>query len=160
MRSDEIKIGVERAPHRSLLKALGLTDKEISRPFIGVANSYTNVVPGHVHLNAVAEAVKSGIIAAGGTPFEFNTIAVCDGIAMNHIGMRYSLPSRELIADSIEVMVQAHRFDGLVLVSNCDKITPGMLMAAARLDIPAILVTGGPMLSGIANGKRVGFSSV
>lgn len=160
LRSDEIKIGVERAPHRSLLKALGLTDKEISRPFIGVANSYTNVVPGHVHLNAVAEAVKSGIIAAGGTPFEFNTIAVCDGIAMNHIGMRYSLPSRELIADSIEVMVQAHRFDGLVLVSNCDKITPGMLMAAARLDIPAILVTGGPMLSGIANGKRVGFSSV
>lgn len=160
LRSDEVKFGIERAPHRSLFKALGLTDKEVNQPFIGIANSYTTVVPGHMHLDAVAEAVKSGVIAAGGTPFEFNTIAVCDGIAMNHIGMRYSLPSRELIADSVEIMVQAHRFDGLVLVSNCDKITPGMLMAAARLDIPAILVTGGPMLSGIVNGKRVGFSSV
>ncbi|MEM2911134.1 MAG: dihydroxy-acid dehydratase [Candidatus Bathyarchaeia archaeon] len=160
MRSDEIKRGVERAPHRALLKALGLTDKEIDKPFIGVANSFTTIVPGHIHLNKIAEAVKTGIVAAGGTPFEFNTIAVCDGLAMNHEGMRYSLPSRELIADSIEIMVQAHRLDGVVLISNCDKITPGMLMAAARLDIPAILVTGGPMLSGIVDGRRVGYASV
>jgi len=160
LRSDEIKRGIERAPHRSLLKALGLTDEEINRPFIGIANSYTTIVPGHIHLNKIAEAVKAGIIAAGGVPFEFNTIAVCDGIAMNHIGMRYSLPSREIIADSVEIMAEAHRFDGLVLISNCDKITPGMLMAAARLNIPAILVTGGPMLSGIVDGKRVGFASV
>lgn len=160
LRSDEIKLGMERTPHRSLLKALGLTDEEINRPFIGIANSYTTIVPGHMHLNRIAEAVKEGIISAGGTPFEFNTIAVCDGLAMNHIGMRYSLPSRELIADSIEIMVQAHRFDGLVLISNCDKITPGMLMAAARINIPTILVTGGPMLSGLINGKRVGVASV
>ncbi|MGB9959272.1 MAG: dihydroxy-acid dehydratase [Candidatus Bathyarchaeales archaeon] len=160
MRSDEIKRGVERAPHRTLLKALGLTDKEIDKPFIGIANSFTTIVPGHVHLDKITEAVKMGIVAAGGTPFEFNTIAVCDGLAMNHEGMRYSLPSRELIADSVEIMVQAHRFDGVVLVSNCDKITPGMLMAAARLDIPAILVTGGPMLSGIVNGRKVGYASV
>jgi dihydroxy-acid dehydratase len=160
LRSDEIKRGLERAPHRALLKALGLTDKEIERPFIGIANSFTTIVPGHVHLNKIAEAVKTGIVAAGGTPFEFNTIAVCDGLAMNHEGMRYSLPSRELIADSVEIMVQAHRLDGVVLVSNCDKITPGMLMAAARLDIPAILVTGGPMLSGIVEGRRIGYASV
>jgi len=160
LRSDEIKRGVERAPHRALLKALGLTDKEIDRLFIGVANSFTTIVPGHTHLNKIAEAVKMGIAEAGGTPFEFNTIAVCDGLAMNHEGMRYSLPSRELIADSIEIMVQAHRLDGVVLISNCDKITPGMLMAAARLDIPAILVTGGPMLSGTVDGKRVGYASV
>ena len=160
MRSDTVKRGIERAPHRSLLKALGLTDKEIDKPFIGIANSFTTLVPGHIHLNQVAEAVKTGVVAAGGTPFEFNTIAVCDGIAMNHVGMRYSLPSREIIADSIEIMVQAHRLDGLVLVTNCDKITPGMLMAAARLDIPTIIVTGGPMLSGIVDGKRVGYASV
>ncbi|MEM3356860.1 MAG: dihydroxy-acid dehydratase, partial [Candidatus Bathyarchaeia archaeon] len=141
MRSDEIKKGVEKAPHRALLKALGLTDKEIGKPFIGIANSFATVVPGHMHLNEIANAVKRGVIAAGGTPFEFNTIAVCDGLAMGHEGMRYSLPSREIIADSVEIMVQAHRFDGLVLISNCDKITPGMLMAAARLDVPAILVT-------------------
>ncbi|MCS7114690.1 MAG: dihydroxy-acid dehydratase [Nitrososphaerota archaeon] len=160
MRSDEIKRGLERAPHRALLKALGLRDKEIDRPFIGIANSYTTIVPGHIHLNKIAEAVKTGIVAAGGTPFEFNTIAVCDGLAMNHEGMRYSLPSREVIADSVEIMVQAHRLDAVVLISNCDKITPGMLMAAARLDVPAILVTGGPMLSGIVEGKRVGYASV
>ncbi|MEM1538828.1 MAG: dihydroxy-acid dehydratase [Candidatus Bathyarchaeia archaeon] len=160
MRSDEIKRGLERAPHRALLKALGLTDEEIDRPFIGIANSFTTIVPGHTHLNKIAEAVKTGIVAAGGTPFEFNTIAVCDGLAMNHEGMRYSLPSREVIADSVEIMVQAHRLDGIVLISNCDKITPGMLMAAARLDIPAILVTGGPMLSGIVDGKQVGYASV
>jgi dihydroxy-acid dehydratase len=160
MRSDMVKKGVEKAPHRALLKALGLTDKDIAKPFIGVANSYTNIVPGHIHLNEIAGAVKAGILSAGGTPFEFNTIAICDGIAMGHEGMRYSLPSRELIADSVEVMTQAHRLDGLVLVTNCDKITPGMLMAAARLDIPAIMVTGGPMASGWLDGKKIGYSSV
>lgn len=160
MRSNEVKSGIERAPHRALLKALGLTDAEIERPFIGIANSFTTLVPGHVHLNNIAEAVKMGVVSAGGTPFEFNTIAVCDGLAMNHIGMRYSLPSREIIADSVEVMVEAHRLDGIVLISNCDKITPGMLMAAARINIPAILITGGPMLSGKVNGKKVGFASV
>jgi dihydroxy-acid dehydratase len=160
MRSDMVKKGVEKTPHRALLKALGLTDKDIAKPFIGVANSYTNIVPGHIHLNEIAGAVKAGILSAGGTPFEFNTIAICDGIAMGHEGMRYSLPSRELIADSVEVMTQAHRLDGLVLVTNCDKITPGMLMAAARLDIPAIMVTGGPMASGWLDGKKIGYSSV
>lgn len=160
MRSDEIKRGVERAPHRALLKSLGLTDKEIDKPFIGIANSFTTIVPGHTHLNKIAEAVKEGVIAAGGTPFEFNTIAVCDGLAMNHEGMRYSLPSREIIADSVEIMIQAHRLDGVVLIPNCDKVTPGMLMAAARLDIPAIVVTGGPMLSGVVEGRRVGYASV
>jgi dihydroxy-acid dehydratase len=160
MRSDMVKKGVEKTPHRALLKALGLTDKDIAKPFIGVANSYTNIVPGHIHLNEIAGAVNAGILSAGGTPFEFNTIAICDGIAMGHEGMRYSLPSRELIADSVEVMTQAHRLDGLVLVTNCDKITPGMLMAAARLDIPAIMVTGGPMASGWLDGKKIGYSSV
>jgi dihydroxy-acid dehydratase len=160
LRSDEIKKGIERAPHRALLKALGLTDQDIAKPFIGIANSYTNIVPGHIHLNELAREVKEGIIAAGGTPFEFNTIAVCDGLAMGHEGMRYSLPSREIIADSVEIMVQAHRLDGLVMVSNCDKVTPGMLMAAARLDIPAISVTGGPMASGWLDGRKIGFSDV
>jgi dihydroxy-acid dehydratase len=160
LRSDEMKAGIERAPHRALLKALGLTDEEIARPFIGIANSYTSIVPGHVHLKEIASAVKEGIIAAGGTPFEFNTIAVCDGLAMGHVGMRYSLPSREVIADSVEIMIQAHRLDGLVIVSNCDKVTPGMLMAAARLDVPAIAVTGGPMASGWLRGTKIGYSSV
>lgn len=160
MRSDEIKRGVERAPHRALLKALGLTDQDINKPFIGIANSFTTLVPGHIHLNEIANAVKIGIVAAGGTPFEFNTIAVCDGLAMGHEGMRYSLPSRELIADSVEIMVQAHRLDGVVLISNCDKVTPGMLMAAARLDVPAIAVTGGPMLSGLLDGKKIGYAFV
>ena len=160
MRSDEIKKGTERAPHRALLKSLGLTDQDIAKPFIGIANSYTSIVPGHIHLRALGEAVKEGILEAGGTPFEFNTIAVCDGIAMGHEGMRYSLPSRELIADSVEIMMQAHRLDGMVLISNCDKVTPGMLMAAARLDVPAISVTGGPMESGILEGKKVGVNNV
>ncbi len=160
MRSDMIKKGIEKTPHRALLKALGLTDTDIAKPFIGVANSYTNIVPGHIHLNQIGEAVKAGITAAGGTPFEFNTIAICDGLAMGHEGMRYSLPSRELIADSVEVMTQAHRLDGLVLVTSCDKITPGMLMAAARLNIPAIMVTGGPMISGWLDGKKIGYASV
>jgi dihydroxy-acid dehydratase len=160
LRSDEIKVGFQRAPHRALLKALGLSDRDLEKPFIGVVNSYTNVVPGHVHLKQVAEAVTAGIRSAGGIPFEFDTIGICDGIAMGHNGMRYSLPSRELIADSVESMVLAHRFDGIVLITTCDKITPGMLMAAARLNIPAIMVTGGPMLSGNYKGKKVGTDSM
>ncbi|MDH5702085.1 MAG: dihydroxy-acid dehydratase [Candidatus Bathyarchaeota archaeon] len=160
MRSDVIKRGIERAPHRALLKALGTTDNDLGKPFIAVVNSFTTVVPGHAHLNQVADAVKAGVMSAGGMPFEFNTIAICDGLAMGHEGMKYSLPSRELIADSIEVMVQAHRFDGMVLVTNCDKITPGMLMTAARLNIPAIVVTGGPMLSGVYKGRRIGTASM
>ena len=160
MRSDDLKRGVERAPHRALLKALGLTDEEMTKPFIGVANSFTDIVPGHMHLRSIGEAVKEGILAAGGVPFEFNTIAVCDGLAMGHEGMRYSLPSRELIADSVEIMMQAHRLDGMVLISNCDKVTPGMLIAAARLDVPAISVTGGAMASGRLDGKKVGVNSV
>jgi dihydroxy-acid dehydratase len=160
MRSDEIKRGVERASHRALLKSLGLTDEDMTKPFIGIANSYTSIVPGHIHLRILGEAVKEGILAAGGTPFEFNTIAICDGIAMGHEGMRYSLPSRELIADSVEIMMQAHRLDGMVTVSNCDKITPGMLMAAARLNVPTVAVTGGPMESGILDGKKVGVNDM
>jgi dihydroxy-acid dehydratase len=160
LRSDEIKRGIKRAPHRALLKALGVTDSDMDKPFIAVVNSFTTVVPGHIHLNRIAEEVKAGVRSAGGVPFEFNTIAVCDGIAMGHEGMRYSLPSREVIADSIEIMVQAHRFDGMVLVTNCDKITPGMLMAAARLNVPSIVVTGGPMLTGVLDGKRISFASI
>ncbi len=160
MRSDEIKKGTERAPHRALLKSLGLTDQDIAKPFIGIANSYTSIVPGHVHLRALGEAVKEGILEAGGIPFEFDTIAVCDGIAMGHEGMRYSLPSRELIADSVEIMMQAHRLDGMVMISNCDKVTPGMLIAAARINVPAISVTGGPMESGILDGQKVGVNNV
>ena len=160
MRSDEIKLGPERAPHRALLKSLGLTDADLAKPFIGIANSYTSIVPGHVHLRALGEAVKEGILEGGGTPFEFNTIAVCDGIAMGHEGMRYSLPSRELIADSVEIMMQAHRLDGMVTISNCDKITPGMLMAAARINVPTVAVTGGPMESGILEGQKVGVNNV
>jgi dihydroxy-acid dehydratase len=160
MRSDEIKKGIERAPHRALLKALGLTDTDIAKPFIAIANSYTTIVPGHIHLRAIADAVKAGILTAGGTPFEFNTIAVCDGLAMGHQGMRYSLPSRELIADSVEIMIQAHRLDGIVLISNCDKVTPGMLIATARLNIPAIAVTGGAMASGNLEGKKIGVNNV
>ncbi|MDH5438427.1 MAG: dihydroxy-acid dehydratase [Candidatus Bathyarchaeota archaeon] len=160
MRSDEIKRGVKRAPHRALLKALGVTDRDMDKPFIAVVNSFTTVVPGHIHLNRIAEEVKAGVRSAGGVPFEFNTIAVCDGIAMGHEGMRYSLPSREVIADSVEIMVQAHRFDGMVLVTNCDKVTPGMLMAAARLNVPSIVVTGGPMLTGVLDGKRASFASI
>jgi dihydroxy-acid dehydratase len=149
MRSDNIKKGLERAPHRSLLKAVGLTDEEMDLPFIGVVNSWNEVVPGHIHLDKLAEAVKAGIRMAGGVPFEFNTIGICDGIAMGHTGMKNSLPSRELIADSIELMVEAHQFDGMVMIPTCDKIVPGHLMAAGRLDIPAVVVTGGPMMPGI-----------
>lgn len=160
MRSDNIKTGTEKAPHRALLKSLGLQDDDMNKPFIGVANSYTNIVPGHIHLRQIGEAAKEGILSAGGIPFEFSTIAVCDGIAMGHQGMRYSLPSREIIADSVEIMIQAHSLDGLVMISNCDKITPGMLMAAARVDIPSIMVTGGPMAAGRHHGKKVSYSSM
>jgi len=160
LRSDSLKTGLERAPHRAILKCLGVTDEDMSKPFIGIANSFNEIVPGHMHLDKVAEAVKGGIRSAGGVPFEFNTIGVCDGLTMGHEGMHYSLPSREIIADSVEIMAQAHRFDGLVLVTSCDKITPGMLMAAARLDLPSIIVTGGPMLSGLYRGKKVDVTSV
>lgn len=160
MRSDEIKKGFERAPHRSLLRACGLTDEDFKKPFIGIANSYTNIVPGHLHLKALAEAIKAGVNQAGGIPFEFHTMAICDGIAMNHDGMRYSLASREIIADTVESMIQAHRLDGLILLSSCDKIVPGMLMAAARLNIPSIAVTGGPMLPGECQGKNVDLINV
>jgi len=160
LKSDAVKKGIEKAPHRALFKSLGLEDDDIAKPLIGIANSYTNIVPGHIHLRTIGEAVKEGILSAGGTPFEFNTIAVCDGIAMGHEGMRYSLPSREIIADSVEIMLQAHSLDGLVMISNCDKITPGMLMAAARVNIPAIMVTGGPMAAGRHHGKKISYSAM
>ena len=153
MKSDNVKKGVERAPHRSLFKAMGYTDSEINRPLIGIANSANGIIPGHVHLDQIVEAVKAGVYMAGGTPIEFGTIGICDGIAMNHTGMKYSLGSRELIADSIEVMAIAHAFDAMIMVTNCDKIVPGMLMAAARLDIPTIVISGGPMLAGERHGK-------
>ena len=148
MKSDAIKKGIDRAPHRSLFKAMGYTDEEIRRPMIGIASSRNEIIPGHIHLDRIVEAVRAGVYMAGGTPMVFGTIGVCDGIAMNHEGMKYSLASRELIADSIEVTAMAHAFDGLVLVPNCDKIVPGMLMAAARLNLPSIVVSGGPMLAG------------
>lgn len=148
MRSDLMKRGIERAPHRSLFKALGLTDEEIGRPIIGIANSHNDVIPGHQHLGEIAEAVKTGVRMSGGTPLEFSTIGVCDGIAMGHAGMKYSLISRELIADSVEIMGMAYPFDGLVFICNCDKIVPGMIMAMLRLNVPGILVSGGPMLAG------------
>ena len=155
MHSDLVKRGLKRAPHRSLFYATGLTPEELERPLIGVVNSYNEIVPGHVHLDKISEAVKAGVRMAGGTPLEFNTIGVCDGIAMGHSGMRCSLPTRELIADTIEMMVRAHRFDGLVFIPNCDKIVPGMLMAAARLNLPAIFVSGGPMMAGRYRGEDV-----
>lgn len=148
MKSDAIKKGIERAPHRSLLHALGCTTPDMAKPFIGIINSFSEIVPGHLHLRFIAESVKNGVRAGGGIPFEVNTIAVCDGIAMNHPGMKYSLPSRELIADSIEIVATAHAFDALVFIPNCDKIIPGMIMAALRLNIPSIFVSGGPMLRG------------
>jgi dihydroxy-acid dehydratase len=146
MRSDITKVGKERAPHRALFKATGITDEEIDRPFIGVANSSNEFIPGHIQLDKIAQAVKAGIRMAGGVPFEFQTIGICDGIAMGHSGMKFSLPSRELIEDSIEIMAEAHQLDGLVLIPTCDKIVPGHIMAAGRLDLPSIVVTGGPML--------------
>jgi dihydroxy-acid dehydratase len=158
--SDEIKKGITRAPQRSLLRALGLGDREMALPFIGVANSFNELIPGHLHLRQVTEAVKAGIWAGGGVPLEFGGIGVCDGIAMNHEGMRFSLASRELIADSIEVMAKAHSLDGLVLVPNCDKIVPGMIMGALRVNIPSIVVSGGPMLAGELEGKKIDLHNV
>ncbi len=148
MRSDMVKKGIERAPHRALLRALGCSSDDWNKPFVGVVNSFSEIVPGHIHLQIIGKAVKDGIRSRGGVPFEVNTIAVCDGIAMNHPGMKYSLPSRELIADSIEILAQAHAFDALVFISNCDKVIPGMLMAAVRLNLPSVFVSGGPMLAG------------
>jgi dihydroxy-acid dehydratase len=160
MRSDAMKKGLEKSPHRSLFKAMGYTDEEIARPLIGIANSANEIIPGHIHLDRICQAVKDGVRLAGGTPMAFSTIGVCDGIAMNHEGMKYSLASRELIADSVEVMTRAHPFDALVLIPNCDKIIPGMLMAMLRLNIPAIMVSGGPMLTGRWRGKNVHLVSV
>ncbi len=161
MRSDTVKRGLQRAPHRGLLYACGLNEDDINKPFIGIANSFCEIVPGHIHLNKVAEIVKQAVRDAGGTPFEFNTIAVCDGIAMGHTGMKYSLASREIIADSVETMARAHCFDGLICIPNCDKIIPGMLMAAVRLNIPTIFVSGGPMAAGkTSDGKTVDLISI
>lgn len=162
MRSDQIKLGFERAPHRGLLRATGVVgENDFHKPFIAVCNSYVDVVPGHVHLQAFGKFVKEAIRAAGGVPFEFNTIGVDDGIAMGHIGMKYSLPSRELIADCVETMVEAHRFDGMVCIPNCDKIVPGMLMGAMRINIPTIFVSGGPMAAGkLADGRTIDLISV
>ncbi len=160
MYSDVVKKGVDRAPHRSLFKALGLTDREIEKPLIGVVNSFNELVPGHMHLRQITEAVKTGVRENGGTPLEFPTIGVCDGIAMGHVGMHYSLASRELIADSIEIMARAHGLDALVFIPSCDKIVPGMLMAAMRLNLPSLVVSGGPMLPGRFEGKEVNLISV
>ncbi|MCL5291333.1 MAG: dihydroxy-acid dehydratase [Actinobacteria bacterium] len=160
MRSDQIKKGVVRAPHRSLLKADGLIDEEIGRPLIAIANAANEIVPGHIDLDKITSAVKDGVRLAGGTPIEFGVIGICDGIAMNHAGMKYSLPSREVIADSVEMMVEGHQFDALVLVTDCDKITPGMLMAAMRINIPTVLVSGGPMLTGRYRGREIDLISL
>ncbi|NTV90123.1 MAG: dihydroxy-acid dehydratase [Clostridiales bacterium] len=160
MKSDIVKKGIERAPHRSLFKAMGYTDEEINRPLIGVANSQNEIVPGHIHLDKITEAVKAGIRMAGGTPVEFGAIGVCDGIAMGHVGMKYSLATRELIADSCEAMGLAHSFDGMVFIPNCDKIVPGMLMAAARINVPSVVISGGPMLSLNRKGKQLDLNSL
>lgn len=160
MKSDNAKRGLERAPHRSLFYAMGYLEEELERPIVGIANSYNQIIPGHIHLKEIADAAAAGVRFAGGTPVEFGVIGVCDGIAMGHIGMKYSLPSRELIADSIEIMAKAHQFDGLILVASCDKIVPGMLMAAARLDIPCIMLSGGPMLAGKFRGQDVSLSKM
>ena len=160
MRSDNVKKGAERAPNRSLFYAMGYTKEELERPLIGVVSAKSEIVPGHMHLDKVAEAVKAGVRMAGGTPIEIPAIGVCDGIAMGHIGMKYSLASRELIADSVETMTIAHGFDGLVLIPNCDKIVPGMIMAAVRMDIPAVVCSGGPMMSGLVNGQETSLSKM
>ncbi len=160
MRSHKVTRGLDRAPHRSLLGAAGFHPRELEQPLIGIVNSANEIVPGHIHLHQIAEAVKAGVRLAGGTPIEFNTIAICDGIAMNHAGMHYSLASREVVADSIELMAEAHCFDALVLITNCDKITPGMMMAAARLDLPAVMISGGPMLAGEYRGSKLDLSKL
>src|SRR5512136_379813 len=155
-----MKKGIDRAPHRSLFYAMGYLPEEKESPIIGIVNSANEVIPGHIHLDLICQAVKDGVRLAGGTPMEFPTIGICDGIAMNHEGMKYSLGSRELICDSVEVMAKAYPFDGLVLIPNCDKIIPGMLMAALRLNIPAIMISGGPMLAGRHRGRTVDLISV
>ena len=160
MNSDKVKAGVQRAPHRSLLRACGLKDDDFEKPFIGIANSYTDIVPGHIHLRELVEYVKEGIRVAGGIPFEFDTMAICDGIAMNHEGMKYSLASREIVVSTVESMTMGHCFDGLVMIPSCDKVVPGMLMAAARLDVPSIFVTGGPMEPGKYNDKNADLITV
>jgi len=160
VRSKALKQGIERAPHRSLLRAVGYTDREIDQPFIGIINSFNEIVPGHTHLRQIAAAAAAGVRMAGGTPFECSTISVCDGLAMNHQGMKYSLPSRELIADSVEILAQAHAFDVLLLIANCDKVVPAMLMAAARLNIPSLIISGGPMLAGWLDEEYVDLSDV
>ena len=160
MRSDNIKKGINRTSHRSLLRACGLNDEDMKKPFIGIANSYTDIVPGHIHLKDLVQEVKDVIRAEGGVPFEFNTMAICDGIAMNHEGMYFSLPSREIVANTVESMAMAHQFDALICMPTCDKIVPGMLMAAARLDIPTIFITGGPMMPGKFHGEVVDFINV
>ena len=160
MRSDLMKSGPTRAPHRSLLKAMGITENEMKRPFVAVVNAQSDYIPGHKHLDEIADCVKAGIRNAGGVPFEFGTIGVCDGLAMNHKGMKYSLCSRELIADSIEIMLTAHPLDAVVFIPNCDKIVPGMLLAACRLNLPCIFVSGGPMLPGQHKGERYGLSEM
>ena len=160
LRSHAVTRGVERAPNRPLFVAMGDTEEELSRPLIGVVSAHSEIVPGHIHLDKIAEAVKAGVRMAGGTPILIPAIGVCDGIAMGHIGMKYSLASRELIADSVETMAMAHCLDGLVLIPNCDKIVPGMLMAAARLDIPAVVCSGGPMLAGVDNGEEISLSKL
>lgn len=160
MRSDRMKKGVKRAPHRSLFKALGLTNEEIGRPIIGIAGSYNEIIPGHMHLRQIIDAVKAGVRLAGGIPLEFGTIGICDGLAMNHIGMNYSLPTRQIISDSIEATGMATPFDGMVLIPNCDKVVPGMLMAAGKLNIPSIVISGGPMLAGKFKGQKIGLSNM
>lgn len=160
MKSDNIKKGIQRAPHRSLLRACGLEDDDFKKPFIGIANSFTDIVPGHIHLKDLVEFVKEGIIAAGGVPFEFDTMAICDGISMNHEGMKYSLPSREIIAATVESMTKGHAFDGLVLIPSCDKVVPGMIMGACRVNVPSIVVTGGPMAAGSYKGKNADLITV
>lgn len=160
MRSDNVEKGVARAPHRSLLKALGFVDEEMGKPIIGIANSFNEIIPGHMHLKNFVQAVKDGIREAGGIPMEFNTIGICDGLAMNHIGMKYSLVTRNIIADSIEAAAMATPFDGMVFIPNCDKVVPGMLIAAARLNLPSVFVSGGAMLAGVHNGKKIGLSDV
>lgn len=160
MKSDNVKNGVERAPHRSLMYALGLTNEELKKPLVGIVNSYNQIVPGHINIDKIADAVKLGVAEAGGVPIEFPCIAVCDGIAMGHVGMKYSLVSRDLIADSTEAMAIAHQFDALVMIPNCDKSVPGLLMAAARINVPTVIVSGGPMLAGRVRGKKTSLSSM
>ena len=160
MRSDNVTKGSERAPNRSLFYALGYTPEELERPLIGVVSAHSEIVPGHMNLDKIADAVKAGIEMAGGTPILIPAIGVCDGIAMGHVGMKYSLASRELICDSVETMLMAHQLDGLVLVPNCDKIVPGMVMAAVRMDVPAVVCSGGPMLAGTYGGEEVSLSKM